>query len=132
MMKVYADYEFYISEYGTDMSENEFAKYIKPATQYIKRLTLQRSEDYTGEELKYAACAVAEAYWRFDTANPDGKIVSSENNDGFSQSFVTGSKSFDRQRADKAYGAAKTWLSGTGLLSRRVNNCADECRHNCL
>lgn len=122
-MRLYADYEFYISEYNHDMSEAEFAKYIKPATAYLKRLTLQKSETFTGEELKYAACAVAEAYWQIDKQYPDGKIVTREDNDGFSQSFATSSKSLDKQKDDMAYRSAKQWLSGTGLLSRRVNSC---------
>lgn len=125
-MKVYADYEFYIQEYGQDMTEAEFAKHIKPASQYIKRLTLGRSEHFKGEELKYATCAVAEAYCKFEKENPGGKIVTSENNDGFSQSFAVSSKSFQKQKDDAGYNAARLWLSGTGLLSRRIKR-ANEC-----
>ena len=118
-MKLYADYEFCLQECNCDITEEVFSKHIREATLYLKRLTLGKSETYTGEELKYAACAVVEAYQNIETEFPGGKIVASENNDGFSQSFVTTGRSYEQVRNDKAYRAAKLWLSGTGLLSRR-------------
>lgn len=128
MKTEYVCYEFYLSEYNTDLTEDEFNKYIKTATAYIRRLTLRKSDCFTGEALKYATCAVIEAYRNFDKANPNGRVIASENNDGFSQSFnVDGT--WEKARSDAAFAAAKLWLSGTGLLSRRAH-CVHECRHH--
>lgn len=118
-MKLYADYKFYLQEYGDDMTEDVFNKYIKEACAYIRRLTLKKSDTYTGEELKYATCAVIEAFRDIAKEYPNKKIVASENNDGFSQSYVTTGKGYEKVRNDRAYHAARTWLNGTGLLSRR-------------
>ena len=118
-MTLYVDYDFYLQEYDDDITEDVFRKHIKEACAYIRRLTLRKSDTYTGEELKYATCAVIEAYKNIEAEFPNGKIVASENNDGFSQSFVTTGRSYEQVRNDKAYRAAKLWLSGTGLLSRR-------------
>lgn len=131
-MKVYACYDFYVQEYGRDMTEEEFNRYVKEASAYIRRITLKRSDDSCCEELKYATCAVAEAYCSFDKANPNGKIVTSEHNDGFSQSFASmGRGSIGRLRDSAAYDACRKWLANTGLLSRRIRN-GNQCGYNCL
>lgn len=119
-MIIYADYNFYINEYGTDIPQEKFQKYAKEASAYIRRLTIGKSDGFEGDELKYATCAVAEAVYNFDKSCINGKIVSSENNDGYSVSYATGNDCHT-ERLNAEYLAARKWLAGTGLLSRRAN-----------
>lgn len=134
-MKLYADYDFCIQEYSQDISQEEFDKYILKASAYIRRLTLLKADSFEGEQLKYAACAVVEAYRDFDRTLVNGRLVSSENNDGYSVSYgdvsstSAGEKTAEKMRDDKAYAAAKLWLSGTGLLSRRASH-VNKCRYH--
>ena len=124
-MKVYVDYDFYINEYGSKIPADIFEKYAKEASAYIRYLTLKKSDDFNGEELKYATCAVAEAYFDFEKTQINGRTISSENNDGYAVTYATGADP-EESKKKAAYSAAKKWLSGTGLLRRgakRVNKC---------
>lgn len=126
-MKPYADYTFYVETYGGDMiPDKKYSIAALNATQYIKYVTLGRSERYSGEELKFATCAAAEAYAQaYNLAgnqNTAGQIKS-ESTDGYSVSYVTQAKDGESQEElfrRKAYSAIRDWLQGTGLLDRRV------------
>lgn len=124
-MKVYADYDFYVCEYGSEIPVDAFEKYAKEASAYIRYLTLKRSDNFNGEELKYATCAVAELYFNHEKTQINGRVITSENNDGYAVSYATSAEPEEAKR-NAAYSAAKKWLSGTGLLRRgakRVNKC---------
>lgn len=126
-MKAYADYEFYVNKYGGKKVEDEdFAAVSLYATQYIKRVTLGRSEHYLGDEIKYATCAVADVYHEIYIKSSNG-IVKSENTDGYSVSYAVQVKDGEISEEcflRKAYEQARIWLVGTDLLNRRVG-----CRH---
>ena len=129
-MKSYADYTFYVEDYGGDLIPDEKYKVAAlNATQYIKYVTLGRSEKYVGEKLKYATCAAAEAYalaYNLTGGKNTAGQIKSENTDGYSVSYVTQAKDGESQEElfkRKAYLAIKHWLQGTGLLSRRVGCC---------
>lgn len=61
-MRKYADYIFYVNEYHGKITHEQFETAIVPASAYIKRATLGRSEGSDCDELKYAVCAVCDAY----------------------------------------------------------------------
>ena len=122
-MKLYADYEFYVTEYRGNEGEIEnFERAIVHASQYIRHVTLGKSDNYSGEELKYASCALVSAYKLSGDEDSTGQ-KKSENTDGYSVSYVT--ETIDGESSEelfkrKAYPIARQWLLGTGLLSRRV------------
>lgn len=126
-MKLYADYEFYVTEYrGNEDKIENFERAIVHASQYIRHVTLGRSDNYSGEELKYASCALVDAYlsaYKLSGDEYSTRQKKSENTDGYSVSYVT--ETIDGESSEelfkrKAYPIAKQWLLGTGLLSRRV------------
>lgn len=130
-MYSFADYKFYTEEYKGQMKEKDFDRFIVQASQYIRYITLGRTNTYQGDELKYATCEVAEVY-----RNCEGSRKQSENNDGYSVTFVndgnTG-ETTEQLRDRKAYQVARKWLLNTGLLSRKVECCHDsQCRYNSL
>ena len=126
-MKLYADYEFYVTEYRGNEGEIEnFERAIVHASQYIRHVTLGKSDNYSGEELKYASCALVDVYLSAYKLSGDEDSTGqkkSENTDGYSVSYVT--ETIDGESSEelfkrKAYPIARQWLLGTGLLSRRV------------
>lgn len=122
-MKVYANYEFYSDDYsGVKIEPDDFSAAALHATQYIKYITLGRSDSYDGDELKYATCEIAEVYAEL-FALRSGNEIKSENTDGYSVSYVTQGKDGE-SREDlfrrRAYAIANKWLSLTGLLYRGV------------
>lgn len=124
-MKSYVDYEFYVSEYGgKEICEDNFTVASLQATQYLKSITMGRSDSYTGEELKYAACAVAEAYNSVFVCESNAK--KNETTDGYSVSYVVQGQDGESNESlfrRKAYESARRWLVGTGLLQRSVRRC---------
>ena len=125
-MESYADYEFYVVKYnGKAITEENFAVASLNASQFIRYVTMKRSDGYKGDELKYATCAAAEAYnsaFRLSDDKPSYGEIKSENTDGYSVSYAV--QSNDGETAEtlfkrKAYDAVKYWLAGTGLLDRR-------------
>lgn len=126
-MKLYADYEFYVTEYrGNEEKIENFERAIIHASQYIRHVTLGRSDNYNGEELKYASCALADAYlsaYKLSGETNSTGQKKSENTDGYSVSYVT--QTIDGESSEelfkrKAHPIVRQWLLGTGLLSRRV------------
>lgn len=125
-MKLYADYQFYIEKYCGAQDEKAFDMSIIHASQYIRHITLGKSDNYDGEELKYASCALVDVY--LSACKLSGEKDScgqkkSENTDGYSVSYVT--QTVDGETSEelfkrKAYPIVRQWLLGTGLLSRRV------------
>lgn len=131
-MKVYADYTFYCEQYHGKMEKSDFEEHIVPASQYIRYATMGKSDNYDGDELKYAACEVADIYYSSskDLSGASG-LKKSESNDGYSVSFVTEGKDGETREAyisRKAYYSMRKWLISTGLLSRKVG-CS--CDHQC-
>lgn len=130
-MKLYADYQFYIEEYNGDVTENEFKSAIIHASQYIRYISLGKSDSYSGEELKYASCALADAYisaYKLSGGNSSPGQKKSEDTDGYRVSYVT--QTIDGESVEtlfkrKAYPLAKQWLLNTGLLCRRAG-CSND------
>lgn len=85
----------------------------------------------TSDMVKDAVCAVADVYCSYDQKQASAGMVKSENNDGYSVTYVT--EQTDGQTAEevlrkKAYAAASAYLLPTGWLSRKVGCCyVGEC-----
>lgn len=121
-MKVYADYAFYKDTYKGKLSEEKFNTLVIQASQYIRYATMERSDSYEGDELKYAVCEVTEIYGQFES-NTNGRIVQGESNDGYSITYAAEGASgelSEQVRDRKSYQALKKWIAWTGLLSRKV------------
>lgn len=120
-MKTYADYKFYCEEYGGKMNENDFACSIIHASQYIRQITFGRSDFYKGDEMKYAACEIADIHYK--SSSMVGMNIKSESNDGYSISRVVegmDGETIEELIRRKSYSSARKWLNSTGLLTRRV------------
>lgn len=97
---VYADFKFYKEVFKgiAISSETDFDSSIVKASAYIDRITFGRAKDNAGmDEVKMAACAVCEVI----SKNQRRYGISSENNDGFSVTFVndSGKEAVDQKRA---------------------------------
>ncbi len=140
-MKAYADYNFYAGTYCGKMEEDDFNRQILTASQYIRYLTMGASDNYDGEELKYAACSAADLYYSasVSTNKPSSRntgTVKSENNDGYSVTFVTEGKDGETKEeltGRKVYSEIRKWLLPTGLLRRKVRCVHDyQCGYHTL
>ena len=128
-MKTYADYAFFIEQYGGAMDEESFRKAIIGASQYIRYITMNRSDNTDAEEIKYAACAVADVYYSTIIAEQSGKGSGkkSENIDGYSVTYITDradGETVESVFKKKAYETVKPWLVPLRLLYKGV-------RHKC-
>lgn len=131
---MYVDYAYYASEYGGEIiSEKKFSRYERRAEAYIRKITYVRGDIFSAESdmVKDAVCAVADVYCSYDQKQASAGMVKSENNDGYSVTYVT--EQTDGQTVEevlrkKAYAAASAYLLPTGWLSRKVGCCyVDKC-----
>ena len=106
-----------------NLTESAFKKTRDLADVYMYDFTSGRAESDTENEhrIKSCLCEMCDVIYNL-TAN-DGKIVKSENTDGYSVSYVT--ERIDGQDAEKVlenklYRIAKVYLGNTGLLYRGV------------
>ena len=117
----YADLAFYMTEYGGNIIPNEqFQRVITRASTYIKAITFSRvDENNIPEEVKAAACAVAEVIYKAESSTEGEK--KSETVGKLSVSYVT--EQADGQIKEKVlrkkqYAAAYPYFVTTGLLYR--------------
>ncbi|MDD2970193.1 MAG: hypothetical protein PHT21_11590 [Lachnospiraceae bacterium] len=120
-MVEYADYKFYTEEFkGSTIPDTAFLNAILRASIFVKYITFNRvDETSTPEEVKLAACAVAEVFYKDMLARDEaGREKASENNDGYSVSYVTSANSQSETVEKKAYKEALMYLADTGLMYR--------------
>lgn len=119
------EYEFYADTYGgTKIPETDWKRLSQNATARLRQFTLNRMpDDWTGEPWQNkASCAVCEMAEILSASEQrDGKT--SENTDGYSVSYDT-----NKSVGSLLYDVARAYLSGTGLLCRKVGCCYD---HKC-
>lgn len=135
---MYVDYGYYVNLYGgSSISEEDFQVFAHKAEVYIRKLTYVRGDIFAVENdvVKDAVCAVADVYHNILNTQSNG-VVKSENNDGYSVTYVTeqseGQTSEELFRK-KAYEVACAYLLPTGWLNRKVGcHCDRQCRHNDL
>lgn len=117
---VYADYVYYTETFGGKMiNEADFLRLSRLASAYIDQITFGNAQKATDEivlyKLKDACCAVCEC---LQTEENGGEIASATN-DGYSESYVTSSKTSEQKR----YEIASMFLASTGLLYAGVRRC---------
>lgn len=98
----YADYAYYKTDFGGNIipSETDFNGVIGKASAYVDRITFGRAKEKAeSEEVKKAACAVAEVMCQNDSHYG----ISSENNDGYSITYLNNSAKEQRDRKRAAY-----------------------------
>lgn len=96
-MAAYADYDFYTKEYGgLAVSKEEFMPLAARASAMVDKMTFGRATE--GDwRVKMAVCAAADTLYR-----PGGGVISSENNDGYSVTYASGSQSGQERAAIRA------------------------------
>ena len=111
-MQVYADWEFYTTEYGGVIAEADFVRLARLASAYLDRITLgQIGAEEWAEAAANACCAVAEAMHCIEM----GGDKAAETNDGISVTYAARDTKSDGRRLREAAGL---WLDDTGLLYR--------------
>lgn len=134
---MYVNYAYYSNDYGGTMPEDAFTDAGRKSEAYIRYLTYLNGDIFAVREVesvKQAVCAGADVCYRQErerqSREAEGKPgpVKSENNDGFSASFVveqTDGQTSEELLRKKVYDAAYMYLLPTGWLSRKVG-----CRHD--
>lgn len=120
-MKLYADYNFYQTEYGGTFTKEEFDKHILKASAHVRRITFGRADDYMDmKEVKLATCAVCDVLLEDCASRVNGRQISSETTDGYSVTYVHGDAE-ETQLYRKIYRTAELYLDMTGLLYMGVD-----------
>ena len=126
-MNLYADYEYYISAYKGNLAEEEFEKSIMKASAYVRRVTFGRTDDNMEmEEVKLATCSVCDLIANDEKVRSkhSGRVVTSENTDGYSVSYESGGngKTADELLGRKIFDTLELYLMPTGLLYMGVES----------
>ena len=118
---MYAEYNFYISEYkGSAIPDaSAYDRVAVDASAYLSYITHNRIDfeeltDAVKDKVKLAQCAVADVCYKQaqeDVAN----VVSSESVGNHSVTYAVSKASFKQRELEK-YSKAKIYLRGTGLL----------------
>lgn len=126
-MEIYVDYDFYQNTfYGSSIPESAFFNYALRASIFLKYITGNRIAQPYPEEVRLAACAVADVFQKDEERRKktDGRDVKSVNNDGYSVTYTSEAEegtSVETITRRKAYNEAAIYLEGTGLLSRCID-----------
>ena len=114
----YVDYQYYAANYGgLIVPEAAFFTSALKASAFLDHITFGRIGE-PDDKVKMAACQLTEIQYQFDE-RVGKREVKSENNDGFSISYVTEGKdgeSAETMLQRKMYAAARVWLGNTELL----------------
>lgn len=126
-MNLYADYKFYTTTYKGKLPKEEFEKSITKASAYVRRITFGRADDNAEmDEVKIATCAVCELLANDEKARSKhlGRVVTSENTDGYSVSYESGGngETADELLGRKIFDTLELYLMPTGLLYMGVES----------
>lgn len=121
-MEQYADFTFYKNDFkGTLIGdETSFDRMAVEASFLLNEITLGRIREPV-EKVKMAMCAVAEITHKEYTQNNEDQVAS-ESVGPHSVSYIKKTKSAEEYAKEKTK-AAKTYLSGTGLMYRGIASC---------
>lgn len=108
-----ASYEYYAEQFGgVKIPAERFYQLEKEAERYLDRVTKRRIREQGAvtDEVRQAACAVAEVFYQRDRREPGAK---SEELDGYAVSYAETAE----DAAEKlAWRAVQGCLAGSGLL----------------
>lgn len=126
-MNLYADYTFYVSGYRGNLTDEEFDKSVIPASAHVRRITFGRADDNMEmEEVKLATCAVCDLIANDEKVRSEhlGRVVTSENTDGYSVSYESGGNggTADELLSRKISDMLELYLMPTGLLYMGVES----------
>ena len=116
---MYADYSYYSTNYhGSLIPQAEYGYYGEKSSAKLDFFTFGRiGSGSVTDQIRSAACEVAEVMYQADKRRVNGAEVTSENNDGYSVSYAHTSGADPKRAADKdLYDAAYTYLAQTGLM----------------
>lgn len=131
---MYVDFKYYKEEYKGKLDQATFDQQERQAEAYIRYLTM-RQELPDLDAVRDAVCSVADVYAAVYPGDGAAEgAVKSENNDGYSVTYVTDradGETLEAYAARKAYEAARIYLLPTGLLNRsaRMRNYDYQCRY---
>lgn len=130
----YADYQFYMDNAHGKLEKESFEKEVLAASFFLRYLTFGKSDNTQPEELRYAACEIADMYAsekeKADSGNAKKK---SENTDGYAVTYVMEQKEGETMEdllGRKASQIARRHLLRTGLLNRKVG-CVHAHEYGC-
>lgn len=122
-MRSYVDRNYYSDAgYWVGIADDDFDRIEKKASAFVREATFNRiNEENLSNDVKDAVCAVCEVLWQDEMLRKQygGREVKSENNDGFSVTFVTeeaAGRTHEERLQKKMYAAARPYLLHTGLL----------------
>lgn len=122
-MRSYIDYDYYFDAgHWVGIDDDNFDRIEKKASAFVREATFDRiNEENLSNDVKDAVCAVCEVLWQDEMLRKQygGREVKSENNDGFSVTFVTeeaAGRTHEETLRKKMYTAARPYLLHTGLL----------------
>lgn len=122
-MRSYVDRNYYSDAgYWVGIADDNFDRIEKKASAFVREATFNRiNEENLSNDVKDAVCAVCEVLWQDEMLRKQygGREVKSENNDGFSVTFVTeeaAGRTHEERLQKKMYAAARPYLLHTGLL----------------
>lgn len=127
---VYATYDYYLDSYGSNsIPEEIFHRLIRKASAYIDNFTFGRINKGNVDSfpsLPACACEMAEIIFFFYGEDGRGKVVKSENTDGYSVTYeIDGEEGqlHEERLVKKLYAIAKVYLLNTGLMYCGVDVC---------
>ena len=126
-MILYADYEYYTTTYKGSLSKEEFEKSIMKSSAYVSSPSFGRADaNKELDEVKLAACAVCDLIANDEKVRSkhSGRVVTSENTDGYSVSYESGGngETADDLLGRKIFDTLELYLMPTGLLYMGVES----------
>ena len=120
---MYAEYTFYSDTYLGDIipDETAFKRAERDAELKLDYFTFDRI-DQADDKIRLAVCKMADILYTQEQRQKQyqGREVASENNDGYSVSYVTSVEGKGNSVESKAYQAAGQYLMNTGLMYRGI------------
>lgn len=122
-------YKYYKEIYKGALSEEDFDRVSHMAGAYIEKITFGRTNQAKdSDNVDLAFCAVCDVFADLERRRKAGGQKVSENNDGYSVSFLR--EGMEGQTLEglynhKAYQAAAVYLQPTGLLDFGCDNYDD-------
>lgn len=138
---MYVNYDWYKTEYGGLIPENQFPKLEKSAERYIRSATFIKGDIFANiqaeyeETLKETVCEIVELIYTNSDYDPatgifkERQTISSENTDGYSVTYKSTSSDSSEALQKKIYSAMRRALLPTGWLSRSVGVYDDYKQH---
>ena len=111
---IYADYDFYVNNYGGALPEESFTKHITKASAYVDYITLGRITpallNKYKDKISLAACSVVDELH----SEASGGELASQTVGPWTKTYKGSGKTADQ----KKYDSAEIYLLPTGLLYR--------------